>query len=50
MKKFCLSAILAAVLMLPCAQAASAAEDAMGVYVAPRVHAERSALPRQRVR
>lgn len=37
MKKFCLSAILAAVLMLPCAQAASAAEDTMGVYVAPRV-------------
>lgn len=37
MKKFCLSAVLAAVLMLPCVQAASAAEDSMGVYVAPRV-------------
>lgn len=37
MKKFCLSAILAAVLMLPCVQSASAAEDTMGVYVAPRI-------------
>ena len=37
MKKFCLTALLAAVLLLPCAQSASAAGETTGVYVAPRV-------------